>query len=235
MKCNSGYVPRLSTVRSRSGPAELCGPRTRTSGPGPANSGPGPGPVLDLDLGPVQVRSRSGPGHGLFFRNFYQFLQSRNIFFLFSFNFSLLFSNICQCIICHCHRDMFLDWKATLFPLTSQPPYVGGETWRGDGCDEKTSTTATTRFGNSRRWKRAQTTRLASFGSLVCFFLLSSLFSLLTNILSHIFLQFTIIRDRARQRRWIRPNRAQTTTDASFGHNSKFFLFLRFFLLLTTI
>jgi len=54
---------RLSKVRSRSGPAPFCGPRTRTSGPGPANPGPGPGPVLDLVLGPVQVRSRSGPGH----------------------------------------------------------------------------------------------------------------------------------------------------------------------------
>ena len=56
-------VIRLSKVRSRSGPAPFCGPRTRTSGPGPAILGPGPGLVLDLDPGPVQVRSRSGPGH----------------------------------------------------------------------------------------------------------------------------------------------------------------------------
>ena len=48
-------VIRLSTVRSRSGPATFCRPRTQTSSPGPANSGPGPGPVLDLD-------PRSGPG-----------------------------------------------------------------------------------------------------------------------------------------------------------------------------
>ena len=35
---------RLSKVRSRSGPAPFCGPRTWTSGPGPAILGPGPGP-----------------------------------------------------------------------------------------------------------------------------------------------------------------------------------------------
>ena len=34
---------RLSKVRSRSGPAPFCGPRTRTSGPGPAILGRGPG------------------------------------------------------------------------------------------------------------------------------------------------------------------------------------------------
>ena len=33
----------LSKVRSRSGPAPFCGPRTQSSGPGPAILGPGPG------------------------------------------------------------------------------------------------------------------------------------------------------------------------------------------------
>ena len=51
--CSLGCTPRLSKVRSRSGPAPFCGPRTRTSGPGPANPGPGPGPVLDLDMSTV--------------------------------------------------------------------------------------------------------------------------------------------------------------------------------------
>ena len=92
----------------------------------------GPGLVWPLFADP-------GPGHKLFFQNFYKFLRFKLIFSYFLSIFSPQFNDICCCFVCHC--DM-LSRYATLFLPTSNFPAT--KTITGNDINSNKSSRVTT-------------------------------------------------------------------------------------------